>query len=78
MARTIKSERAKAEIVAFAKREIVPMDLALKAFLDDCVIPILIREALGEMKTEKSLELALPSVTDCQPNRGNAEAGGDR
>lgn len=44
------------------------MDADLKAFLDEVVIPMLIREAVEEIKSENSIELEGQSVEDCARN----------
>jgi hypothetical protein len=41
------------------------MDADLKAFLDEVVIPILIREALEDVRRENLVELEARSGEDC-------------
>ena len=52
------------------------MDADLKAFLDEVIIPTLIRDALEEMKSENLIELEAPSVEDCARNVCIVEATG--
>jgi hypothetical protein len=44
------------------------MDADLKAFLDEVIIPTLIRDALEEIKSENSVELEGPGVENCARN----------
>lgn len=48
-----KPEIAPTNVVPFAKRGRPPIDPELKGFLDECVIPILIRQALAEISLER-------------------------
>ena len=50
-----KLEGLEANVVPFAKRKHTPIEPELKAFLDECLIPMLIRDALAEM-SKKTLE----------------------
>jgi len=50
------------------------MDADLKAFLDEVIIPTLIREALKEMQAENSVESETRSMKECAQNFGIAEA----
>jgi hypothetical protein len=74
MSKAFKSERSQGTVIRFPRREPVQMDADLKAFLDDVVIPTLIREALEEIKAENLVELGTPSVKDCARNVCIAEA----
>lgn len=49
-------------VIPFQKRRTVEIEPALKAFLDDVVIPILVRDALAELEREKAIELGRPGV----------------
>jgi hypothetical protein len=57
-----------ANVVPFAKGKRVQIEPELKSFLDDCVIPALIREALAEISLE-SMPHAVP-----HSSRGNDSA----
>jgi hypothetical protein len=61
-----KLEKAEAKVVAFARRKPTTIDPELKSFLDECVIPLLIREALAE-KPKKTLETQPRHGADCDP-----------
>ena len=74
MSTAFKSERSQGTLVRFPRREPVQLDADLKAFLDEVVIPTLIREALKEMQAENSVELETRSMEDCAQNFGIAEA----
>jgi len=60
-----KSERSQGTLVRFPQREPVQMDADLKAFLDEVVIPMLIREAVEEIRRENLVEAEALSVKDC-------------
>ena len=53
MAAQQKPEIAATNVVPFANRRRTPIEPDLKKFLDECVIPILIREALKEISLER-------------------------
>jgi hypothetical protein len=61
-------ESIPAKVVTFARRKPVQIDSELKAFLDECVIPLLIRGAMMiESTAQKVLESdppAVPNFTD--------------
>jgi hypothetical protein len=52
MAAQQKPEIGRTNVVPFANRRRAPIEPELKKFLDECVIPILIREALKEISLE--------------------------
>ncbi len=58
------SEVRQANVISFPKRKLVPIEPELKSFLDDCLIPMLIRAALEEI-SQKGLENEPRSVADC-------------
>jgi hypothetical protein len=66
MATAAKIGMTKATVVLFSKREPIQIDPELKDFLDEAVIPSLIREALAEIKSEKTLAPESSSVADCR------------
>jgi len=41
------------------------LDADLKAFLDEVVVPILVREAVEDIRRENLVELEAQSVEDC-------------
>lgn len=65
MSTAFKSERSQGALVRFPRRESVQMDADLKAFLDEVIIPILIREAVEDIRRENLVELEARSVEDC-------------
>jgi len=65
MSTAFKSERPQGTLVRFPRREPVQLDADLKAFLDEVVIPILIREAVEDIRRENLVELEARSVEDC-------------
>ncbi len=65
MSTAFKSERQQGTLVRFPRREPVQLDADLKAFLDEVVIPILIREAVEDIRRENLVELEARSVEDC-------------
>ena len=69
-----KSERPQETLVRFPRREPVQLDADLKAFLDEVIIPTLIRDALEEMKSENLVELETRSVEYCARNLCIVEA----
>jgi len=74
MSTAFKSERSQGTLVRFPRREPVQLDVDLKAFLDEVIIPALIREALEEMKAENSVELDGRDMEHCARNVCIAEA----
>jgi hypothetical protein len=64
MTKALKSERSQGTLIRFPRREPVQLDADLKAFLDEVIIPTLIREALDEFKAENLVELEGRSVED--------------
>jgi hypothetical protein len=64
MPRPLKPGSKKADVLSFAARKSVPIEPELKAFLDECVIPLLIREALAEF-SKKTLETQPKTGADC-------------
>jgi hypothetical protein len=71
MAEQLKPEAAHANVISFAKRKPVPIEPELKKFLDECVIPMLIREALAEIP----LESERPRVPHSTCGEVSAKAG---
>lgn len=65
MAELLKPGTSQANVLPFAKRKSVPIEPELKKFLDECVIPMLIREAVAEISLERMPDVAPHS------NRGN-------
>jgi len=65
MSTAFKSERPQGTLVRFPRREPVQLDADLKAFLDEVVIPMLIREAVEDIRRENLVELEARSVEDC-------------
>jgi hypothetical protein len=74
MSTAFKSERSQGTLIGFPQREPVQMDADLKAFLDEVIIPTLIREALKEMQAENSVESETRGMKECAQNFGIAEA----
>jgi hypothetical protein len=74
MSNAFKSERSQGTLVRFPRREPVQLDADLKAFLDEVVIPTLIREAVEDMRRENLVELEARSVEDCARVTGIGEA----
>jgi hypothetical protein len=65
MSRPLKPGSKKADVVPFVtRRKAVPIDPELKIFLDECVIPLLIREAVAEF-SKKTLETQAKIGADC-------------
>jgi hypothetical protein len=54
-------------VIEFPRREPVQLDADLKAFLDEVIIPGLIREAMEELHQENLVELNPPGMEDCAP-----------
>lgn len=52
-------------VVSFRKRKPIEIEPELKAFLDDVVIPALVREALADLEREKKIELNGQVVEHC-------------
>lgn len=65
MSAAFKSEHTQGTLVRFPRREPVQLGADLKAFLDEVVIPILIREAVEDIRRENLVELEARSVEDC-------------
>lgn len=58
MAEQLKPGTSQANVLPFAKRKSVPIEPDLKKFLDECVIPMLIREAVAEISLERMPDVA--------------------
>lgn len=65
MSTAFKSEHSQGTLVRFPRRQPVQLDADLKAFLDEVVIPMLIREAVEDIGRENLVELEARSVEDC-------------
>jgi hypothetical protein len=65
MSTAFKSEHSQGTLVRFPRRESVQLDSDLKAFLDEVVIPMLIREAVEDIRRENLVELQARGVEDC-------------
>jgi hypothetical protein len=64
----LKSDRSQGTLIKFPRRKAVQLDAELKAFLDEIVIPILIRDAMEEIRKENLVEFETRSVEDCARN----------
>jgi hypothetical protein len=75
MAEAQQPASSQAKLVPFAKRKPAQIGPELKAFLDECIVPLLIRDALGKLDSQNSKNAVVfesPSVADC--GRKNVEA----
>lgn len=60
----VKSGESQARVVSITKRVPVSFAPELKKFLDDCIVPVLVRAAMKEI-LEKPLESSARPVADC-------------
>lgn len=74
MSNAIQSGEPRESLLRFPRREPVQLEPSLKAFLDDVIIPTLIREAMEEIRKENLVELEERSVEDCARNTSRVEA----
>lgn len=74
MSNAIQSGEPRESLLRFARREPVQLDPDLKAFLDDVIVPTLIRQAMEEIQNENLIELNEQSVEDCARNSSDVEA----
>jgi hypothetical protein len=64
-----------AAAIQFGKRKLerAGIDPALKAFIDNCIVPALVREYLSEIEPQNCLDSEKDSVAECCPARGARE-----
>ncbi len=64
MAGLAKHGAGNAKLVPFARKRAVSIEPDLKKFLDECIVPALVREALENI-SGKTLEYSTAVVADC-------------